>query len=232
MSTNRREGELDPNKPTHVVVVLDESGSMGCVRDTTISGMNEFIQEQKKVKTGALFTLTKFNTTVTTIRDKENMATTLELSVDEYIPDGMTALYDAIGKNITKYRDDNTHDYVFVIFTDGAENSSKEYSKFAITEMIKQQQKKGWEFVYLGANQDAFQVGGALGIKHNVNYSYGNMKEEMATCAAAVNQYRCSKMAAGFSAHSAASKRSAPLGPQPSKVPQSSKQQQGWFSFM
>jgi hypothetical protein len=62
---------------------------------------------------------------------------------------------------------------IFVITTDGLENSSKEFSKAQIKEMIEHQQKKyGWHFTFLGANQDAFAEAGAMGMKADAVADY------------------------------------------------------------
>lgn len=187
---------------------MDQSGSMDCVRDQTISSVNEFIQEQKKEKGEAVFTFTKFNTKVTTVYEKRPMAEVKEITRDQYKPEGMTALYDAVGHTVTKYRDDKDNDYVVVILTDGQENSSKEYSQFAIKEMVRKQRAAGWEFIFLGANIDAFSTGSSLGIQHNVQYSYANLESCCKQVNDNVKMYRKSKVAgrAAFQAHSDATR--------------------------
>jgi uncharacterized protein YegL len=158
---------------TEIAIILDRSGSMFSIREDTIGGFNTFIKDQKKISGSANITLTSFNHEVERVRNCEDIKEIKEITLEDYIPAGFTALYDGIGTtlddlkaNIDKRNeDDKPEKVVVVIITDGMENASKEYNQKQIKEKIESLQKDNdWEFIYLGANQDAFEAGGELGI--------------------------------------------------------------------
>ncbi|MCK5316304.1 MAG: hypothetical protein KAJ55_00240 [Anaerolineales bacterium] len=133
-------------------------------------GINAFINEQKDGDGEALLTLAQFDTDYDVIHSGVPIGDVPEY---ELVPRGCTALLDAVGRSLvdTKTRikamakPDRPGLVVFVIVTDGMENSSQEYTKAQIKELVeKQQDKKGWKFIFLGANQDAFAEAGAMGI--------------------------------------------------------------------
>jgi len=155
---------------TDITLVVDRSGSMEQVHEDAEGGVNSFIKEQAKEPGEALLTLVQFDT------EYEFLHKGVPISqVPEYklIPRGMTALLDAVGRAIhetgerlSKMKEqDRPGLVIFVVMTDGLENSSKEFSKEAIKEMIKRQQEQyNWHFTFLGANQDAFVEAGSMGI--------------------------------------------------------------------
>jgi len=152
---------------TLVSFVLDESGSMESMKAETISGFNEYIQTLKKKASNINITFAKFNSDqgVEVIYSNKSILDVAELNDDEYHPNGMTPLYDAIGQVIRDIEKNNAERILFVIQTDGLENASEEYDLLAIRALIKEKEKEGtWTFVYLGANQDAWGVGKGLGL--------------------------------------------------------------------
>ena len=163
-------------KTTHVSLLLDETGSMQSCLDTTISGYNEYtgsLARDKKNK--YLFTLTKFDSThVTTVHDGVQIKQVPELNRDTYIPGQMTPLYDAIARGIKALG--RKRNVLFVIITDGMENASKEYTQRDVFKLIEQKTEAGWSFVYLGANQDAYAVGGGLGIPRGNTAKYSTKR--------------------------------------------------------
>jgi hypothetical protein len=155
-----------------IVFVMDASGSMMAMGDEPIQGLNSFYTQQKR--SGEFTsTLVFFNHDVTFHHQNIDGKVVPSLSDKDYKRDGMTALYDAIGKSIEYQRKIKTENVIFVILTDGHENSSREYRhtaiKYLITEM---EQKHKWTFIYLGANQDSFAVSQGLGIRHSADYDY------------------------------------------------------------
>jgi hypothetical protein len=155
---------------TDITVVLDRSGSMATVINDTIGGFNKFVDDQKKASGAANFTLVQFDTEYEFVHRAINIKDVPSLV---FQPRGATALLDAIGKAIVETGErldkmpehDRPSKVVFVIITDGEENSSKEYKKARINELIKQQSEKyQWQFVFLGANQDALKEADSLGI--------------------------------------------------------------------
>ena len=164
-------------KETLINMVLDETGSMEICRDATISGFNEYIEALKKRKEKILFTLTKFDSRgIKLVCNSIRMADVQKLSRDTYVPGEMTPLYDAIAhtiketENWVKIRKDIA--VLTVIMTDGEENASRQYTRDKIFQLIKDKEKDGWTFVFLGANQDAWAIGQAIGLHKGNVMSY------------------------------------------------------------
>lgn len=164
----RKKNKEQPEKITQAIFVIDESGSMSICQDSTITGINEQIQELKKhpeISTNVTFIT--FSGTVTDRLVNEPVEKLEEIDKSSYYPSGSTALFDAVAHAILQEeeRTYNTDDVtrLLIIVTDGDENSSNEYSRYnngsaKIAEMIKRVQEKGWTVSYLGANQDLTQV--------------------------------------------------------------------------
>lgn len=168
---------------TDITIVLDKSGSMAAVQGETINGFNEFLQDQKKAPGDANLTLMMFDTRDELLHDGVPIQKVPELTEVDYQPSGMTALYDAVmhaihstGKRLAAMPEkDRPGKVIFVIMTDGEENSSKEFYRnpSAVAAKIKHQEDKySWNFVYIGANQDAFAVGGQLGVRSSMIANY------------------------------------------------------------
>lgn len=181
---------------TYILFVLDESGSMGVCREDTISGFNEFIGELKKEHADdeVLFTLTKFNTEFIPVHTAVALVDVPELSHDTYQPEGLTALYDAVAhtvKNIDKNVKKKDRALV-IIMTDGQENSSKENTRDSVFVLISEKEKLGnWTFTYLGANQDSWLAGNAIGMSAgNIsNYDTKNTRKAFQRMARATLNY-------------------------------------------
>jgi hypothetical protein len=163
-----------------LVVIIDESGSMMNITDKTIRGFNEFLETHQSLPGEALLTLVKFNTKYEIVHNGINVKDVPKLDNNTYQPTGMTALLDAVGKAIDEVgkrydgmkKKNKPGKVIFLIMTDGEENSSKEYKLEHIKEKIqKRQSENKMEFVFMGANQDAWATGGGMGIKSNVNYT-------------------------------------------------------------
>ena len=150
--------------------VLDKSGSMQALRDATISGFNEFKNDQIAEDGEAFFTLTMFDTSFDTLCQAVPVREVPDLDYRSYAPDGMTALYDAIGYTM-RIADDfvaakKPDQVIFVVMTDGEENSSREFTRERIFQMIQDRQTNaGYEFIYLGANQDSYAAGAQMGVR-------------------------------------------------------------------
>ncbi len=159
-----------PTATVHVVFLLDRSGSMFKIHADVVSGFNSFIEEQKAVPGACRFTLMQFDDKgmdyVHVAADLQSVAT---MKPSDFVPRGGTPLYDAIGRAIGDIdaRNDAMVDkdvMLFIIFTDGEENSSKVHSRQDIFRMIEVRQGKGWTFTFLGANQNAYLASAGLGI--------------------------------------------------------------------
>lgn len=184
---------------TLVSVVLDESGSMSIVRAKTIEAYNEYISGLKSSGDPFLVTLAKFDSigiqsgSVCRI-DYRNLPVADVPQLDEahYGPRGNTPLYDAVGETITELdKDVRGRDVIMLIMTDGENNDSHTYSAEQVKGMITEREKRGWTFIYLGANQDAWRVGDTMGISANStrSYSTANMGSTMRTMSASTVRY-------------------------------------------
>lgn len=167
----------------HISVVLDRSGSMSsCSRDT-IGGFNQFLGDQKKVEGEATMTMIQFDNEYQILMDMVPLSEALDLNERNYIPRGGTALLDAIGRTINrvehqineKEEPEKPEKVIFVIITDGEENESKEFNREQIMQMInRHREEMGWEFVFIGANQDAIQAGNGLGVRVGSSMNYNS----------------------------------------------------------
>lgn len=166
---------------TEICVILDRSGSMSNVQGKTIESFNTFIEEQKKVPGEATISLVQFDHMYEPVYYNKNLQEVELLTDTTYKPRGMTKLYDAIGKTIidlgkkleAKPESDRPNKVIVVILTDGQENDSKEFTNETIKKMIEAQTKVySWEFLYLGANQDAIVEAGKMGINIHASVTY------------------------------------------------------------
>jgi len=173
---------------TEIVFILDESGSMSPVKDDTIGGFNQFVEDQKKLPGFADFTLVKFSDYYKVINEGVDIVNIPDLDRNSYTPSFSTALLDAVGKTIElvkkrleKVTEGNKPAKVlFAILTDGEENASREYTTSKIQDLVKEaRDKDGWEFLFLGADIDAWSGGSSMGITSNVRVSKSNMKMSM-----------------------------------------------------
>ena len=167
---------------TELVCILDRSGSMDSVIGEAISGVNTFIKDQRKVDGQANVTIALFDIAYDLIYDNVNIDTVPDITRDVYYPRGMTALYDAIGKTIDNVgnrlantpEDERPENVIVAILTDGMENSSYKYTSSKVKDMIKHQEDKyNWTFIYLAANQNAFEVGQQFGMSsyNSINFN-------------------------------------------------------------
>ena len=159
---------------TELVMILDRSGSMRGLEEDTIGGFNSMIEKQRKEQGEVLISAVLFDDRSEVIYDRVDIRDVGTMTDAQYYVRGCTALLDAVGGaihhigNVHKYaRDEDRPDKtMFVITTDGMENASVIYSYRDVKRMIKRQQEKyGWEFIFLGANMDAVEAAGRIGIR-------------------------------------------------------------------
>lgn len=159
---------------TEIVFILDRSGSMAGLEADTIGGFNAMIEKQKGEPGQALVSTVLFDNEIQVIHDRVPLEKIPPLTEKEYFVRGCTALLDAVGGaihhigNVHKYarEEDRPEKTLFVITTDGMENASLAYSYDRVNAMIRRQQEKyGWEFLFLGANIDAAREAGRFGIR-------------------------------------------------------------------
>ena len=169
-------------KYTEIVFILDASGSMAHLAGDTIGGFNGFIESQKALDGKATVTTALFDSNWRILHDGLDIKEVKPLTKTDYIAGGMTAMLDAIGEIINKVQErhdelgaEKPEETLFVITTDGEENSSKKFTKAQIEKMIKHQTNgHGWKFMFLGANMDAVKEAENIGISSNyaANYTY------------------------------------------------------------
>ena len=180
MKKNELNTEKKNDGLTELVFILDRSGSMGGLEEDTIGGFNSLIEKQKKQEGECLVTTVIFDHEIETIHDRIKLADVPVMTDKEYTVRGSTALIDAIGKTVEHIAD--IHRYarpedvpgrvMFVITTDGMENSSHMYSSDKVKKMIENKKKDGWEFLFIGANIDSVETAKHFGISEEraVNY--------------------------------------------------------------
>lgn len=155
-----------------IVCIVDRSGSMGSMQVEAQGGINAFVEEQQKVGKANL-TIIEFDTYVNTVCDQVNINEAAEYTLK---PRGMTALLDAIGLVIAdkeKYTSEDGKTIV-VVMTDGGENSSKEWSRDRINDLINERKEDGWEFMFLAAGQNAIEVGQSYGFDKDSTVTFAN----------------------------------------------------------
>ena len=174
------------NNVTELVFILDRSGSMSGFEADTIGGFNATIEKQKKQDGKVYVSTVLFDNESEVIHDRVDISEIRPMTENEYQVGGCTALLDAIGGaihhigNIHKYAhpEDMPEHTVFVITTDGIENASHRYSSQEIKSMIKRQNEKyGWEFIFLAANIDAIETAESVGIRRERAANYRQTKE-------------------------------------------------------
>lgn len=166
-------------KNTEIIFVIDKSGSMSRLTNDTIEGFNGFVESQKD-DTKTTLTTVLFDTSWKILHDGVDVYEVEPMTKKDYIAGGGTALLDTLGDTINRVQDrhdelgENKPDNVlFVITTDGEENSSCKFTKTQIEKMIKHQTNgHGWKFMFLGANMDAVKEATSIGISQANTISY------------------------------------------------------------
>ncbi|MGN1347116.1 MAG: hypothetical protein ACI4V1_10040 [Eubacteriales bacterium] len=184
------------NNTTELVFILDASGSMAGFEADTIGGFNAMLEKQKKLDGKVYVSTVLFSNDSEVIHDRRDINDIRPLTEADYRVGGCTALLDAVGGaihhigNIHKYarREDVPEHTMFVITTDGMENASRQYSSDKVKKMIRRQEEKyGWEFLFVAANIDAVETAEHIGIRRERAANYTQSKEGTATLYEAVD---------------------------------------------
>lgn len=193
---------------TLIAFLLDRSGSMQSIKSDVVGGFDAFLAEQRAGEGDCRVTLAQFDNEYEVVYRAVPVSEVPPLVLN---PRNTTALLDSMGKLITETaaeiaalaEDDKPGSVVIAIMTDGLENASHEWSRPAIKSLVEQQTNEfGWEFLYMGADQDAVVVGKDLGVKAEqaVTYSRGKSREAMAAMSGNVRGYRTAKISDGAAA--------------------------------
>ncbi|NTU52283.1 MAG: VWA domain-containing protein [Chlorobiaceae bacterium] len=177
---------------THITVILDRSGSMESIREDAIGGFNAFVGQQKTGPGEASLTLVQFDSldpyeVVWHFRPIEKVPA---LNLETYVPRGGTPLLDALGRGINdieasigRLDDAERPEHVIVaVITDGQENSSKEFDKNQIEQMIKKRSAADWEFVFLSADLAAIDDAMRMGFRQDATVAFEKSPEGVACC--------------------------------------------------
>jgi len=161
-----------------LVFIVDRSGSMSGIASDMEGAIKSVIDDQKKLEKDVRVSLIQFDNEYEEVFTHRSIADVGKISIH---PRNSTALLDAMGKTINSFErnfsgtdeDERPEKVLFVIITDGEENSSYEFSRdkvFGMVETVKRDH--GWELIYLGANQDSIAEGNKIGVaRHNtLNY--------------------------------------------------------------
>lgn len=165
--------EEEKPMPTEIICVVDRSGSMHTIVDDAIGGFNSFLHDQRQLEDEAYLTLYRFDDEVELVRECQPIKEFPNATMETFKPRGNTALWDAVGvalnDSVNRIKDSKV---IVVIITDGHENASKHYNADGVKRMIEECRKMNWEFLFLGANIDAFAVGGDMGFAVNQTVQY------------------------------------------------------------
>lgn len=189
---------------THLYFLLDRSGSMQSIKTDTEGGFAAFVDEQRRTPGECRVTLAQFDNEYDVVYSRRPLADVPPLDLQ---PRGSTALLDAMGRLITSAgaelaalpEADRPGTVIMAVMTDGHENASQEWTHPAIKALVEQQTHDySWQFLYMGADQDAIEVGTSLGVPAAASVTYGRSKtgDAMKVSAAKLSRMRAARMTA------------------------------------
>ena len=190
---------------TEIVFILDRSGSMNSMIEPAISGFNRLLHDQQQVAGTARFTLVLFDDRYELPFHSVPISEVVELDTTTYVPRGSTALLDAIGRTIDELGSklaaapeaERPNQVIVAVLTDGQENASSKFTWESIAQRIHHQTENyQWQFLFLGANQDAIATAARMNIRseNTTNFSmnedsYGASKDALSRKMAAVRRH-------------------------------------------
>lgn len=170
---------------TEIIFLMDRSGSMAGLEKDTIGGFNAFLERQNRHKGETLVTAVLFDDEVETLWNGVD-ARNVTLTREDYCVRGTTSLLDAIGRTILDVgnrlsrteKASRPGNVIFVITTDGMENSSVEFTYSRVKELIRHQEEKySWQFIFIGANIDVAKEAESLGIQEDQAFNFEATKK-------------------------------------------------------
>ena len=193
------------NEWTEIVCILDRSGSMGHLAADTIGGFNAFVDRQKAVPGRARLTVVLFDDEYEVPLEHIDIVNAPLLDERSYYVRGSTALLDAVGKAVNSLRGriqgqdpaERPSQVVVLVMTDGEENASREYDAIQIKALVEETQSEGWEYVFIGANIDAFGTAGEMSMRAgsatNIAHTTAGIYEGYGKMARAVSNLRAGR---------------------------------------
>ncbi len=190
---------------THITLILDRSGSMSDIRDDIIGGVNSFFDDQRATEHPITATLVQFDgkDPFEVIAENVTLDKIPTLTSKIYQPRGNTPLLDAIGKGIhsltqhldTLAQESKPADVVFVIVTDGQENSSKEFTRAHITDLIKAKEDAGWKFIFLSSDLSAVREARDFAVRErrSARFDKANTRESFSLMSSKISEFNVSK---------------------------------------
>ena len=166
--------KITPPNNLDLIFLIDRSGSMHGSENDTIGGFNSFIEKEKAKDFETKVTTILFDNKYEVLYKRRDINEVGELTSDEYFVRGSTALFDAIGRTITSLDKEISNKALFVIMTDGMENSSVEFSKSQIKSMI---ESHSWEFIFIGADIDSYAEAAKIGIRKSRTANYAKSRD-------------------------------------------------------
>jgi len=199
---NNQKSDVEPSEsieqPVEVVFVIDESGSMNHLKQNVVSYFNEMLESQKNLDNAsdAYVTTVLFSNSNKIVHNHQEISKINNMSEEDYVPSGGTALLDALGTAInktSKINEKNDKKVVFFVITDGEENCSGKFNSEDIKKMIEAKKELGWEFIFFGANIDSVTEAKKIGIdrkdaidveasKEGMKKAMGCVKRKMGCC--------------------------------------------------
>lgn len=174
------------NEHSHISVILDRTGSMECIRADVIGGFNAFLAQQQAAPHPASFTLVQFDSQdpYEVLRAFEPIAAVPPLTLEQYVPRASTPLYDAMGRGILDLEaklaampeSERPGKVIFVVVTDGQENASREFNRARVSALIEAKKALGWDFVFLSADETAFQDARGMGVSEHASLKFQKSK--------------------------------------------------------
>lgn len=168
-----------------IVMIVDNSGSMFRIKSDAEGALNNFLDEQRNVEGETFVTYVQFDHEYEVIFEKIALENVKPIKLS---PRGATALLDAIGKTVVHYVP-RTEKTIYVIMTDGKENASEEWDNQSVKNAIAEAKQHGDEFVYLGANQDAIEVGAKMGVPMGSSLTFAADKDGLDNMARSMTSY-------------------------------------------
>jgi hypothetical protein len=193
-SVGKSKKETRESVATEIVCVVDRSGSMESIKKDAIGGFNNFLNDQKAQEGSATMTLVLFDHEYIISCSGKTVKDVEPFNERTYVPRGSTALMDATGRAINELNQRNPKKAIVMILTDGHENSSREFTKQQIKQMISDCEGKGWMVIYLSADASAFDDAKSIGLGVNqvMNFAHDSRGAHIGTqsMSYACNDYR------------------------------------------